>query len=291
MRPWRAESLQDFIDKRTAGWISRYELYPGIFGVGDEGGGATTWGEAATVDPRYVTEVTWSRLDSQHTNAVTIGVPGQGENIVGTIQRAGFPIKGIDDIRRNGLRMYRPKWPFYPPFDSDDADVPNDGAERSGGSLHATQPTWMDHLRTVAAQAAQFQAGASRFRGGTVQLEDLPPVSLGVPFSLDTGVIGRKLSPGPSAAAGALAAAAATAAGAALAAAAASAAGQIAGQHAPIDTLVGYTESITRTIMVKGGSQVVAKTSFTFTRGLFDESVRPLAFDLESGAEPLEVLE
>jgi hypothetical protein len=58
-------------------------------------------------------------------------------------------------VWRNGLRVYEPQWPFFPPFDDDAKSFSTD---------------LIKGLRTVAVQASQFMGHADRFLDGSVSM-------------------------------------------------------------------------------------------------------------------------
>lgn len=173
MRPWRTESLRQFVQgdtslrPRSQNAENRY--------VDNTMFRGTTWasnpGEIRAYSASEVQSFTWSFSDDFSVNAVTIGLPAQPDNPLRYWERAGLPFVAERHIEKYGLRMYEPQWPFWPVFNTEDEDATLD-----------------DQLRTVGAQAAQFMGNAARFASGTVTVRYDRTLRAGMAVKVGSGL-------------------------------------------------------------------------------------------------------
>lgn len=174
VKPWRAESIQDFVKNDTAPIVttSRAKLP-----VDDKIFQGVTWNVRADdfSDPdnlanpiihgfHYsadeITSWTGRFSEADHVNCVSVGLPGQPNSAIQFLEEAGLPLMAENAIEEAGLRYFNPQWPFWPPFDQRDKD-------QKRGILSS--------LYTVALQALQFMGNADRFFKGSLSLAKFSP--------------------------------------------------------------------------------------------------------------------
>lgn len=153
MTPWRTDAPADFLANPAS---IRRDIFA-----------AATWdtGSAQLVRATDLVSLSLSWQDDVRVNAVAPGVPNDPDSELGFMNAAGLPLYGADRIRRDGLRLYRPEWPFFPPRPKTGDDT---------GSFVA-------FVRTVAAHAAVTMTVAERFASGTAKMPYRPDLQKGRP--------------------------------------------------------------------------------------------------------------
>jgi hypothetical protein len=173
MRPWRSAPLTDLISQNpfsepdTDSLIELKALTAISFSE-------VTWRpeQAVVVPLQHILDLPMDSDDSMLVNATTVGLPMNPDSEVRFMTQ--LPLIASKSVSRRGLRLFQPAWPFFPPLDD------------------RTKLTWMDSLVTLAAQAAQFMAGADRFEAGTASVHFSPRVRHGevVRFEVPKGMPG-----------------------------------------------------------------------------------------------------
>lgn len=175
MRPWRDVELSEHVQHRdvVARTLSPLDLDDDVFQ------GITWRGNRGSIRSYQASdgiEIDWLQDDAQHVNTVTVGLPTQPDSEIKWLGRSGLPLVSPQLVRRKGLRVYEPDWPFFPPLQDDDTG-------------------FMASIATVAAQASQFMGAADRFSAGTISMRydgtlrpgmcidiDLPLIDAGIVF-------------------------------------------------------------------------------------------------------------
>lgn len=223
-----------------------------------------TWPESAGaigdetmhfIEPSEIYSLTYEQNDAAHVNTVSArGHRQAASQLEFASAFMGLPFTNTTDIQEQGVRYYRPEWPFFHIKFGDDSEINDTVDER-------------DFIRAVATAALQIHAAASRFLSGSIQMSYRPDLKVGMCFRAGAEVdsIGEHKTdfnkePLPSS-----------------------------GQRQE-GQLIGYIEEITHSIVALRDGGMRADTTIKYTRGLFNENRPPLGIKPQQAALPGESL-
>lgn len=173
LAPFRTESLRSYLERGAAkaessaasGGTVTVTGSSALGGAAVTGASGAATGAFAGITEYYNGPPTWQpskgafvdgdtqvfdfrarRSDSERINAVTVTMPGIGENPLRFWKDAGLPYKDDENILRNGFRLYQVAWPFFPPNMKGDV---------------------VRYLRITAGLGAMMFLGNERFRAGS----------------------------------------------------------------------------------------------------------------------------
>lgn len=159
MRPWRSHPLSDLA------------FHLGLQPVGGDLGqrfDRQTWPtrRAFRIPRGLVAGWSGTQTMRDHYTAVTVGLPSAPDSPAKWMRRAGLPLVFDAGVERYGLRVLDIDWPWFT-------------------TEAASQASVMDILRLVAAQGAQWWAGAGRFMEGAIRCHRIVGAWAGESFRAD----------------------------------------------------------------------------------------------------------
>ncbi len=152
-------------------------------------------GSFVSIDRDFVQFPSPQRTDAERVNLVTIGLPTMPDAPIRFWPEAGLPYVDEASVRRYGVRLYQPNWPFFAPTTTAPTantalgTVAQQGA--TAGALGANSggtgngETLVGYMRAVAGLAAMMFLGVERFYSGRFTLGTLTgKVDIGRPVTL-----------------------------------------------------------------------------------------------------------